>query len=296
MYYPIIDSLSDITIREPQDKPLVGVLAVSIFWRELMKDVLPASSFGVVVVIGNSCNQTMTYQIDGPSVSYVGSGDFHNSRYDDNLQYAKLLDLDVFSIRSKRSYTGLPLSEDFCPYWIRVYPSDEMRDNITSNNPAIFTVTAVLIFVFTSAIFVAYDCLVERRQRTVLRSAAQSSAIVSSLFPSTVQDRLMARSVSIATMREDESTPASNYQGEGDSDPIADLFPDTTVMFADIVGFTFWSSSRSPVEVFALLEAVYGAFDDVAQKLGVFKVSVFLLHLSSIYLSSRYLIFCYKTG
>merc|ERR1711988_30658 len=54
--------------------------------------------------------------------------------------------------------------------------------------------------------------------------------------------------------------------------PIADLFTDTTVLFADIAGFTAWSSVREPTQVFTLLETVYGAFDNIAQRRGVFKV------------------------
>jgi hypothetical protein len=44
-------------------------------------------------------------------------------------------------------------------------------------------VAAVLIFVFTSLVFLLYDRLVERRQQKVMSTAMQSSAIVSSLFP-----------------------------------------------------------------------------------------------------------------
>jgi Adenylate and Guanylate cyclase catalytic domain len=54
--------------------------------------------------------------------------------------------------------------------------------------------------------------------------------------------------------------------------PIADLFPNCTVMFADIAGFTAWSSSREPAQVFVLLQAVYQAFDALAKKRRVFKV------------------------
>jgi hypothetical protein len=43
--------------------------------------------------------------------------------------------------------------------------------------------------VFTSLVFLLYDRLVERRQK-VMSTAVQSSAIVSSLFPSQVRDRL----------------------------------------------------------------------------------------------------------
>ena len=43
-------------------------------------------------------------------------------------------------------------------------------------------------------------------------------------------------------------------------------------MFADMVGFTAWSSTRGPVDVFGLLESVYQAFDTIAQRRKVFKV------------------------
>jgi len=55
-------------------------------------------------------------------------------------------------------------------------------------------------------------------------------------------------------------------------DPIAEVFERTTVMFADIAGFTAWCSEREPSQVFRLLETVYREFDIEASKLGVFKV------------------------
>jgi hypothetical protein len=55
-------------------------------------------------------------------------------------------------------------------------------------------------------------------------------------------------------------------------EPIADLFPECTVMFADISGFTAWSSVREPAQVFKLLETIYRGFDQLANKRGVFKV------------------------
>jgi len=49
-------------------------------------------------------------------------------------------------------------------------------------------------------------------------------------------------------------------------------FTETTVLFADIVGFTAWSSVREPAQVFTLLETVYRAFDIIAKRRRVFKV------------------------
>ena len=44
-------------------------------------------------------------------------------------------------------------------------------------------------------------------------------------------------------------------------------------MFADISGFTSWSSNRNPVDVFQLLELLFKDFDIVGLQTGVFKVS-----------------------
>jgi class 3 adenylate cyclase len=45
-------------------------------------------------------------------------------------------------------------------------------------------------------------------------------------------------------------------------------FPHTT----DIAGFTAWSSTRDPSQVFILLETIYSAFDVIASRNRVFKV------------------------
>lgn len=98
------------------------------------------------------------------------------------------------------------------------------------------------------------DFLVERRQRVVLHKATQSTAIVSSLFPKNVRDRLINGAGTGSVTRDSFSLGnKSRLKGflDGNSDdekeeeaPIADLFPECTVFFADIAGFTAWSSTR----------------------------------------------------
>ena len=63
------------------------------------------------------------------------------------------------------------------------------------------------------------------------------------------------------------------------------------MLFADLVGFTAWSSEREPTQVFQLLETLYHAFDTIARKRRVFKVETigdcygndFLLILLALY-------------
>jgi hypothetical protein len=98
---------------------------------------------------------------------YLGPGDRHETDYDSFEQSSRLRDLDAFSIRD-HSYTGLPLAMGGCQYSLRVYPSSDMEDDYITSKPITFTVTAVLIFVFTSVVFFFYDVLVERRQKKVM--------------------------------------------------------------------------------------------------------------------------------
>lgn len=67
----------------------------------------------------------------------------------------------------------------------------------------------------------------------------------------------------------DDQTEASMAQSAA---PIADLFENASVLFADIAGFTGWSSGRDPRHVFHLLETLFGAFDAIAIKRSVFKI------------------------
>jgi hypothetical protein len=123
-----------------------------------------------------------------------------------------------------------------------------------------------------------------------MKTAIQSTAIVSSLFPAQIRDRLLeggsdnkkgsngVNSAMVGSMFQPNKTRLRTFLNDGESSqsnkPIADLFPHTTVIFADIAGFTAWSSVREPAQVFTLLETVYSAFDEIAARRGVFKIEV----------------------
>jgi len=53
---------------------------------------------------------------------------------------------------------------------------------------------------------------------------------------------------------------------------IADGFSDVTVMFADIVNFTQVASNMSPSQVFAMLNRIFSAFDELAEDYGLEKI------------------------
>ena len=53
---------------------------------------------------------------------------------------------------------------------------------------------------------------------------------------------------------------------------IAELYPETTVVFADVAGFTPWASATEPARVVALLDDLFSRFDRAAAEVGVEKI------------------------
>jgi signal transduction histidine kinase/CheY-like chemotaxis protein len=159
---------------------VVGIFSVSFFFREFLENILPHGSDGIILVFDNECGQSFTYRLDGPQATYLGRGDLHDTNFNYLGTTTDLVQL--FNLHAHDdSYTGLPLSQQQCSYVLSVYPSSDTKDAYTTTNPIIFTVVALLIFGFTSAIFLIYDCCVERRQQKVMRTAVQSTANVSLL-------------------------------------------------------------------------------------------------------------------
>jgi hypothetical protein len=71
-YYPIIvdDSINDMS----EFNGVKGMISQEFYWRNLIRDILPPESKGIVLVFSNDCvEDSFTYQINGPSALYVSS-------------------------------------------------------------------------------------------------------------------------------------------------------------------------------------------------------------------------------
>jgi Adenylate and Guanylate cyclase catalytic domain len=286
LYFPIINNISRVDESTITPNPTINdtigaLIAVSIYWRNLIRDILPPGSNGIVVVVECPCNEVFSYQINGSNVNYVGVGDAHDIKYNHLAKTSKLVNLNTLSLRES-IYSGPPLDDSYCPYTLHLYPSDTMKSDFTTRNGVIFMVSTICIFIFTSLVFYLYDWKVERRQNRVVFTARRSSALLSSLFPATVRDQLYqvqtennnvkAHTWNFPVPFVDSLDSNTHFADKSDASPIAQLYTDTTVIFMDIVGFTHWSSTREPAAVFQLLETLYGKFDSLAKVHGVFKI------------------------
>lgn len=72
--------------------------------------------------------------------------------------------------------------------------------------------------------------------------------------------------------RRDSSAGSTASSTTSGGRPIQERFEPTTVLLADIAGFTSWCSEREPTQVFHLLESVFFVFDNLAKQLNVYKI------------------------
>jgi hypothetical protein len=232
MQYPILmRNDEDVVLSADEDHELVEILVLIGFWRDMIRDILPPGSNGITVVIGNECGQQFTYRLHGPSAEYLGDGDHHETKYSDQGWFSKVSSLSEFAITDSR-YSGAELSDDFCPYWIKLYPSDELLSEHTTNDPIIFTTIAVFIFLFTSVIFLVYDYLTRTRQQRTLKSALKHAAVVTSLFPQSVRDKVIESRQAGGARSEGKLHSYlrnnSSKRSDAESEPIAEQFLDVT--------------------------------------------------------------------
>jgi hypothetical protein len=86
-----------------------------------------------------------------------------------------------------------------------------------------------------------------------------TSRLVSKLWPANVRDRVKNEAKKkLGSDQDDLVKSFDDGIGIYKTRPIAEFFPQATVMFADIAGFTAWSSTREPFQVFTLVSILAG--------------------------------------
>eukprot|EP00980_Cylindrotheca_fusiformis_P003246 scaffold735_cov116-Cylindrotheca_fusiformis.AAC.16 len=249
---------------------LVAVIIMIMPWIDYFQKLNVDGLTDTIAVIRSSCNigiaavgkkNELSYLINSTSATFLGQLDAHDPKYDDLVVSRVILDVDV-------DESDLP--EGICvpTLTLDLYPTQELEASFQTTKPKLYTLVVVAIFFFTSLVFVLYDYFVGRRQRKFMARIKRQDQIVSNVFPAAIRDRLYDDEQK-GSKQDNLLDPLGGGAGGA---PLADLFLETTVVFADIAGFTAWSSAREPAQVFILLETIYGAFDKHAYRHNVFKV------------------------
>ena len=287
------------------DEDVVGVVVAVLSWNTFFqKGLKPGTPQVFVVVEDGGCGDAFTLTVTGQYVHYAGEGDRHDRKY---------TEMGQTSIMATETTNYMDCGHTTSGYKISIYPSNDFVKESENNEPALWAVFVTGITLVVVIAFFAYDLYVQKRHFRSVNSAAKLNAIVASLFPEEVRDRLFGKqtegSNKLDVSERSKKSRLSNYLSGLSDDgyrsddlescdqsmdvsmsdeeavpntqlgvdmyqtkPIADLFPNSTIMFADIAGFTAWSSVREPSQVFTLLETVYQSFDRIAKRSKVFKV------------------------
>jgi hypothetical protein len=125
-----------------------------------------------------------------------------------------------------------------------LYPTSTFEESYNSNTPEVFAAVVASTFALVAIVFFVYDMFVQRRNQQLIERAAHSNAIVSSMFPGNIRDQLIGPHAPTSSDKKKghslKTFMASSHDGTnggGSVDkPLADLFLETTILFADISG------------------------------------------------------------
>ena len=300
---PIFDTVQD-------KREVVGSVSVYSSIANDFRKILRNGHPGVTVVLANNCGQTFSFKVKERG-TFKGEGNIHEGSFSKMVVKSSPEMMHDYAVAGIPDYefqvTGVKQNMKSDAVWelgkcdvsLMIYPTQALHDTYITPQPEIQAFCVALAFAFASLIFIIYDMVVERRQSRVMDTAHKSKAIVQSLFPAVVREKMLkeqqARSsqeqnlksrnvadlpsmgsgrmarrnsmnllVRSASMNSSKTTPRTDGtitpptpSDVSTSAPIAELFPNTTVLFADIAGFTAWSSQREPHQVFQLLETLY---------------------------------------
>jgi hypothetical protein len=263
MVQPIFDTIYN-GDRSRKELKMVGALNMLFDWKSLLSDLLSKADIqDVDIVLSSTCSMPagpVTFRVTENAVIQLGDKDLHNPKYDDMAFTYPLFELDlddetqieinkVMSQQIEASVEGGCISEIF----MAIYPTEELEESYNTAFAWKLSAGVAAVFVFTSLIFFVYDITVKRRQAKVMERVIRQDKIVSNTFPKAIRDKLYRDS----PQNRDEGSHSQNTLSNSEntlfgSVQLAELYPSATVVFADIVGFTAWSSTREPNHVFKL--------------------------------------------
>lgn len=230
---------------------IVGSIGIESEWAKVFQDTTAAP---LVAVLENSCGEVVSFEANGHQVEYLGIGDQHARDVDEMSSSAEELESSWLSFFQgmdsheveQHLFDMNHLASSSCMYSMRVYPTIGFQEEFFTTRPAVYTAVVSSVFVVCVLVFLAYNCLVERRQRMILDTAVRSNEVINSLFPPTFRDRLFSaknkrhrleleeskffKAVASQKLRLTSLLSNNKYFHHSDEEPIADVFSNTTVV------------------------------------------------------------------
>jgi len=189
LLYPILDENNNVVAR----------MGLHSTWEDRFQNanLQLSESVGPMVVIVEDGFSNYTFRVHHDQVEYVSNEESEPVHWYDFARVEMTSLGDALESRLQENttgiYTGAALSTSFDSYSIRIHPSRDFHTTESKDEEERNGLFAAIICILAAGlllIFIAYGCLVRRRQKALLRSAIQADAVVSSLFPSQVKEKL----------------------------------------------------------------------------------------------------------
>lgn len=263
--------VAPVLVVEPDGGPSAEVGAIlwaTLSWQGLFAGKLPNDTRPMLVEVQNQCGgMELSFLVEGDQSTFWGVGSWHASELEEHA-----VSMDSFGIvtttpqNDNNNSTTTP-----CPFTVTVYPTQGFKNVYLTDAAWVYSASVIFVFFVAASVFAFYDQALHQRQEKVLASARKTSAIVAELFPKNVQKRIIeereqkinqqlhASRASLAPKSELKhligGRDGENQNGGGNMEnykgkPIADLFPECTIMFADV---SMQSSARICSQVHFLI-------------------------------------------
>jgi hypothetical protein len=307
LFFPVFNYLD----KSEFFRRVEGSISIVFTWADILRSVLPGYIKGLIVVLESSVsdeldNQQFTYSISGGEVTLIGEGDRHDVYFDhyEHVVFANVAQdaenlgiVDYLIMYELRIYPSMVFQEQYLTKQPLIMTIVVMF---------IFILTSVIFLIYDYLVHNRQNAIMTFAQRSGrIVNSMFPSGVQERLFSSNEQlerqticdtNAVDEKDKDDGTIRSGSTTSRNpkhhikkilkgnsskssstkekaNIQGYiQNTPPIADLFKNTTIMFADMVSFTAWSSKHSPEDVFYLLETLFLEFDKVAEQKGVFKL------------------------
>ena len=293
LFYPVFDQFS--TVDDPDSHEVVGTISIVFSWDVVLASVLPAYIKGMICVIETTNGEVFTWSITGDTATLLGEGDLHDPKYEDqsytveadlegtaerlgNVDFLITYKLTMYPSDEMRSqyitnkpavYTTVIVLIFVCTAAIFLLYDYlvEHRQNKVMKAAARSTKIVEQMFPATFRERMFRDAKKEEEMRRVEEQQIRKT----NRERGSVKDRLTHLSEYVVNPKHrmkqflvpktkdqpDFNVPEAIATGGTANEPIADLFPETSIMFCDIVGFTAWCAEHEPNHVFHLLETLY---------------------------------------
>jgi class 3 adenylate cyclase len=240
--------LGDATIRsgQQQTEDKVTLLTLKSISRDIVRDL----ERGLSVAYGH--NAALKLELRELPKKTIDESDRFLNKITDLLQLSSQNSINLVDFRVAGQHAldhQLSLYDAVSPSLDRLL-QQRLQEFYRKKYGAI-ALAALVLTASTYVFFTFYQNLINRRklEKELKERREESDKLLLNILPSPIAEQLKQK-----------------------NETIAEHFPEVTVLFADLVGFTEASASMSPIEMVKLLNQIFSMFDRLAEEHGLEKI------------------------